>query len=82
MSYPKMFYASDGRTTVVETQAQEDALSGAWYDNPADFGLITAPSVEQMGMLTTEYASGVMQATVNPTAYAPNGILTNPPSGN
>jgi hypothetical protein len=61
MALPKMFYRSDGTTTIVTTQAQQDALSGAWFDSPADYGLITAPSVAQA---TTGTAAA--------TSYAPN----------
>jgi len=78
MAYPKMFYASDGRTIIVATQAQEDALSGAWYDSPAGFGLITAPSDDDNAMLTTLHSTGVMEATANPTPYAPNAIMMAP----
>ena len=81
MAFPKMFYASDGRTTIVTTQAEQDALSGAWFDSPADFGLITAPSLDEAALLTTTYSTGVFEGTANPTSYAPNGILVTPPSG-
>ena len=67
MAFPKMFYASDGRTTVVTTQAQQDALSGAWFDSPADFGLISAPDA-----LQSTYGAS------NATSYAPYGRLLNP----
>ena len=82
MAFPRMFYASDGRTTVVATQAAQDALSGAWFDSPADFGLITAPSAAEIALLTTTYSTGVYRGTTHTTSYAPNGILENPPSGN
>ncbi len=75
MSYPKMFYASDGRTTIVTTAAEQAALSGAWFDAPADFGLLTAPSADQLALLTTLSSTGVYRATANPTSYAPNAIL-------
>jgi len=65
--FPKMFFASDGRTTIVTTQAQQDALSGAWFDSPAGFGLITMPSVAQS-------ATG----TASAQSYAPNGRLIDP----
>jgi hypothetical protein len=75
MSFPRMFYASDGRTTIVTTQAEQDTLSGAWFDSPADFGLVTAPSASQTGLLTTVSSTGVFRATANATSYAPNGVL-------
>jgi hypothetical protein len=65
MSFPKMFYRSDGTTTTVTTQAQQDALSGAWFDSPADYGLITAPSVDDVADTTNTAAA---------TPYAPNAL--------
>ena len=62
---PKMFYRSDGATTIVRTQAEQDALSGAWFDSPADYGLITAPSADQQADTTNTSA---------PTPYAPNAL--------
>jgi hypothetical protein len=75
MSLPKMFYRSDGTTTTVTTQAQQDALSGAWFESPADFGLVTAPSADQHGLLSVVSSTGVFRASANVTSYAPNGIL-------
>lgn len=63
MGFPKMFYRSDGTTTIVATQAAQDALSGAWFDSPADYGLITAPSVTDVADTTQTAAA---------TSYAPN----------
>lgn len=68
MAFPKMFYRSDGATTIVTTQAAQDALSGAWFDSPADYGLITAPSVAQRAVTTNTAAA---------TSYAPNALQTN-----
>lgn len=65
MAFPKMFFASDGSTKTVTTQAEQDALSGAWFDSPADYGLITAPSADQT-LDTTNTAA--------PTSYAPNAL--------
>lgn len=65
MAFPKMFYGSDGTTTTVTTQAQQDALSGAWFDSPADYGLITAPSVADLAETTNTSAA---------TSYAPNAL--------
>jgi len=61
----KMFYRSDGTTTIVETEAQQNALSGAWFDSPADYGLITAPSVDDVAETTNTAAA---------TSYAPNAL--------
>ena len=63
--FPKMFYRSDGSVTTVTTQAAQDALSGAWFDSPADYGLITAPSAAQLADATN---------TAAPTAYAPGAV--------
>src|SRR3989442_422841 len=52
-----MFYRSDGTTTTVTTQAAQDALSGAWFDSPADYGLITAPSVDDVAETTNTAAA-------------------------
>jgi hypothetical protein len=60
-----MFYRSDGTTTTVTTQAAQDALSGAWFDSPADYGLITAPSAAQRADTTLTAAA---------TSYAPNAL--------
>ena len=60
-----MFYRSDGTTTVVASQAAQDALSGAWFDSPADYGLITAPSADELADTTN---------TAAPTDYAPNAL--------
>ena len=65
MAFPKMFYAADGTTITVATQAAQDALTGAWFDSPADYGLITAPSVADLADTTNTSA---------PTAYAPNAL--------
>lgn len=81
MPFPKMFYRSDGTTTTVLTQAAQDALSGAWFESPAEFGLITAPSTADVALLTTTYSTGVYEGTAHATPYAPNGILVTPPSG-
>jgi hypothetical protein len=62
-----MFYRPDGTTTVVQSQAEEDALSGGWFESPADFGLVTAPSVAQM-------AAGSAAAQ----DYAPQGVMITP----
>lgn len=75
MAFPKMFYRSNGDTTIVTTDAEQAALTGTWYDSPADFGLVTAPSASQNGLLTTASSTGVYRATANATSYAPNGIL-------
>ncbi len=75
MAFPKMFYRSDGTTTTVTTQAQQDALSGAWFDSPADFGLVTAPSTDQNGLLTTLSSTNVYRATAQAVSYGPNAIL-------
>ncbi len=75
MAFPKMFYRSNGETVVVTTQAEQTALTGTWYDSPADFGLVTAPSVRQSGLLTTASSTGVYRATANAVSYAPNGLL-------
>ena len=64
MVFPKMFYRSDGTTTIVATQEELNALSGGWFDSPAYFGLLTAPSVDQVPL-------GVPSTP----PYAPNGIL-------
>ena len=52
-------------STVVSTQAAQEALSGAWFDSPADYGLITAPSADDLADTTT---------TAAPTSYAPNAL--------
>ena len=65
MSFPKMFYSAAGSTTLVRTQAEQDALSGAWFDSPADYGLITAPSADELADTTN---------TAAPTSYAPNAL--------
>ena len=75
MPFPKMFYRANGDTTVVASQAEQAALTGTWYDSPADFGLVSAPSAEQHALLTTLSSTGVYRGTANATGYAPNGIL-------
>ncbi len=75
MAFPKMFYRSDGSITTVTTQAQQDALSGAWFDSPADFGLVTAPDAAQLALLTTLSSTNVYRATANAVPYGPNAIL-------
>ena len=71
MGFPKMFYRSDGTTVIVTTQAAQDGLSGAWFDSPADYGLVTAPSVQELADPTntaapTSYAPGAVQRDVTP----------------
>ena len=51
-AFPRMMYQVDGTTVVVHNEAELAALSGGWFDTPADFGLVTAPSVEQMAQGT------------------------------
>lgn len=48
MSYPKMLFTATGLTTTVASATEEAALSARiWQDNPANWGLVTAPSVAQ-----------------------------------
>lgn len=75
MAFPRMFFRANGDTIVVASDAEQAALTGTWYDSPADFGLVTAPSANQNGLLTTASSTGVYRATANAVAYAPNGIL-------
>ena len=70
MAFPKMFYRSDGTTTIVATQAAQDALSGAWFESPADFDYVSAPSVEQLDA-----------GTATAFSYAPNGRQNPPDAG-
>lgn len=62
---PKMMYQSDGTTRIVQTQAELDALTGTWFDSPATYGLITAPSAAQLADTTNVAAA---------TSYAPNAL--------
>ena len=70
MAYPKMFYRSDGTTTIVASVAEQSALTGTWYDSPEDFGYLTAPSVDQLDT-----------GTATAYSYAPNGVLVPPAMG-
>ena len=70
MAFPRMFYAADGTVCVVASQAEQAALTGTWYDSPADFGYLTAPSVDQLDT-----------GTATAYSYAPNGVLVPPATG-
>ena len=70
MAFPKMLYQRDGTTTIVRTDAELAALSGGWFDSPADFGYLSAPSVDQLD-----------EGTATPYSYAPNGVQVPPISG-
>jgi len=65
MAYPKMMYRSTGRTRLVQSLAEQQALLGTWAESPAAFGEFTAPSVAQ----TAAYAASVLPLVL---AYAPN----------
>lgn len=48
--YPAMRYKPENgaiRASQVNTEAEELALGDGWYDSPAKFGAITAPTFEQ-----------------------------------
>lgn len=52
--YPKWKYHPDLGSLIVHTSEEEARLEG-WFDSPAEFGVITAPSAEQsLAMLTAE----------------------------
>jgi hypothetical protein len=64
MAYPKMMYRQNGRTRVVASLAEQQALLGTWAESPAAFGEFTAPSAAQ----TAAYAASVLPLVL---AYAP-----------
>jgi len=45
--YPRYMYHPDYEPLVVHSEEEEEELDG-WYDTPADYGVFTAPSAEQM----------------------------------
>jgi len=45
--YPRYMYHPDYEPFVV-TSAEEEAELKGWYDSPADYGVFTAPSADQM----------------------------------
>lgn len=47
MAFPQMFFSAAGGFLIVASQAEADALPAIWAPSPADWGLITAPSVAQ-----------------------------------
>lgn len=60
MAYPKMMYRSTGRTRLVQSLAEQQALLGTWAESPAAFGVFTAPSVAQ----TAAYGASVATLTL------------------
>jgi hypothetical protein len=47
--YPRYKYHPDYEPFIVHSEEEEDELVG-WYDSPADYGVFTAPSAEQMAL--------------------------------
>lgn len=51
-SFPKMIYKMRGEVVLAEivnnTVEHQDKLTAGWRDSPADFGIITAPSFDQI----------------------------------
>lgn len=45
--YPRFMYHPDYEPLLVQSAEEEAELDG-WFDNPADFGLYTAPSSDQV----------------------------------
>lgn len=38
--YPKMLYAKGGKTQVVNSEAEETALEGDWFDTPKEASVV------------------------------------------
>lgn len=47
-NWPKAKYHEVHGGAVVNSAEEEEALGEGWYDSPADFGVITAPSQAQL----------------------------------
>jgi hypothetical protein len=45
--YPRYMYHPDYEPLVVASAEEEEELGG-WYDSPADYGVFTCPSAEQI----------------------------------
>jgi len=45
--YPRYMYHPDYEPLVVNSAEEEEELDG-WYDSPADYGVFTCPSAEQI----------------------------------
>jgi len=46
--YPRYKYHESHKPRVVKNAHEEHLLGDEWKDSPADFGVVTAPSVEQI----------------------------------
>lgn len=44
--YPRFMYHPDYEPYVVQSAEEEEELHG-WFDSPAEYGVITCPSVDQ-----------------------------------
>ncbi|MGO4212175.1 hypothetical protein AB4Y89_21605 [Terriglobus sp. 2YAB30_2] len=53
MTYPKYKYHATEPPIVVHTREEESALGNAWTNSPADHGIITCPSAEQIDATVT-----------------------------
>lgn len=56
MYYPKFKYHKTLDAIVVNSADEEASLSEGWADSPAAFGVITAPSADQLTQETIELA--------------------------
>ncbi len=45
--YPRYKYHPDYEPIIVQNEEEEDELEG-WHDSPADYGVFTAPSADQL----------------------------------
>lgn len=55
--FPRFMYAKKDNglaARVVASQAEQDALGAEWKESPAEHGIFTAPSFEQMQDVTSE----------------------------
>ncbi len=48
MDYPKFKYHATKAARIVNDDAEEQELGAEWKDSPAEFGVITCPSVEDL----------------------------------
>ena len=65
MAFPQMWYKSNGRSRIVASQAERDALIGTWASSPAAFAIVTAPSVGHAALVATA-TKGVAAVTEHP----------------
>lgn len=71
--YPKAKYHAKSAPVLVHSAEEEKELGDDWKDNPADHGIVTAPSDEQKGCKKLDEEHGKLLG-------APNAVFSGKPA--